>query len=503
MRKWIINNNTSTHQSSKTVESFQLALDKQQRLAGKMFFCCTAIIFLVSACKKFVEIPPPQTQLVTASVFNNSASATAALTNIYTQMNSNIESYYISQANGLLADELTNYSTSKPQTQYYINAMVATQTGTGEWSRAYNYIYQANAIIEALKNNPAISSSVTNQLTGEAKFIRAFWHFYLTNTYGDVPLVTATDYTINGTISRSEKAQVLEQLIGDLKDAQNLLNNNYVDASDTLTTTERVRPTKWAATALLARAYLYTNKYDSAEIQASAVINNKSLYDTVPLNNVFLKNSKEAIWQLATPLPANNRNTWDGYFYILLGAPSTGDVASSTLSPQMLNTFEVADQRKLNWVSSITTGGTTYYFPYKYKISTSSSITEYTMVLRLGEQYLIRAEARARQNNLSNAIADLDIIRGRARLPLISSTNPGVSQTALIDIILHERQVELFTEWGQRWFDLIRTNNISSVMSIVTPLKGGTWNLDGYQTLYPIPQTDRNSNPNLSQNLGY
>jgi starch-binding outer membrane protein, SusD/RagB family len=454
------------------------------------------------SCKKFVEIPPPQTQLVTASVFNNSASATAALTYIYTQMYSNNESYTISQANGLLADELTNYSTGAQLTQYYTNAMVATRS-PGQWTRAYNYIYQSNAIIEALNNNEAISGSVTKQLTGEAKFLRAFWHFYLTNAYEDVPLVTTTAYNVNGTMARTAKPQVFQQIITDLKEAQSLLNNNYIDASDTVVTTERVRPTKWAATALLARAYLYTKNYDSAELQASAIINNKSLYDTVSLNDVFLTNSKETIWQLATPLPSNNYNTTDGYVYILQGAPSTSSGSTSTLSPQLLNSFETNDQRKVNWVSSITTGGKTYYFPYKYKVYKSPTISEYTMVLRLGEQYLIRAEARAQQGNLNEAISDLDIIRKRAGLPLIANTKPGINQSALLSTILHERQVELFTEWGHRWFDLIRTGNINSVMSVVTPLKGGTWNPDGHQALYPIPQSDRNSNPNLSQNVGY
>ncbi len=476
---------------------------QRQFATAKLLFYLSFFVTITS-CKKFVEIPPPQTQLVTNSVFNNSASATAALTSVYTQMFNNTESYKISQANGLLSDELKNYSTRAPQTQYYANAMVSTQSSTGQWSNAYSYIYQANSIIEALKNNAAISYSVSNQLIGEAKFIRAFWHFYLANAYGDVPLVTTTAYNINGTISRTAKDEVHQQVITDLQDAQNLLSSNYVDASDTVTSTERVRPTKWAAAALLARAYLYTAKYDSAEFYASTVIGNKSLYDTVLLKTVFLKNSKEAIWQIATPLPVpSDQNTWDGYNYILLSTPSTASSRSSAISAQLLNSFETNDLRKTNWLSSITKNGTTYFFPYKYKVSTSTTISEYTMVLRLGEQYLIRAEARAQQGNLSGAISDIDIIRKRAGLPLIANINPGISQSALLTSILHERQVELFTEWGHRWFDLNRTNNISSVMSVVTPLKGGTWNPDGQQVLYPIPQKDRDTDPNLSQNYGY
>src|SRR6185369_6024182 len=102
--------------------------------------------------------------------------------------------------------------------------------------------------------------------------------------------------------ARSPKAQVYQQIIFDLTDAQNLLNNNYV-RSDALTTysigsAERVRPTKWAATALLARAYLYIGDYTHAEEQATAVLNNSSFYALSSLNNAFLKNSRETIWSL-------------------------------------------------------------------------------------------------------------------------------------------------------------------------------------------------------------
>jgi hypothetical protein len=73
----------------------------------------------------------------------------------------------------------------------------------------------------------------------------------------------------------------------------------------------------------------------------------------------------------------------------------------------------------------------------------------------------------------------------------------------MLSAILHERQVELFTEWGHRWFDLIRTKNATSVMSVVTPLKGGVWNNDGHQLLFPIPLSDLGKDPNLKQNSGY
>lgn len=301
---------------------------------------------------------------------------------------------------------------------------------------------------------------------------------------------------------------MLQQVITDLIKAQTLLNINYVDAkTDTATTIERVRPNKSVATALLARAYLYLGDYNGknianyadAETQATTVIND-SRYSLSPVTGVFLKNSAEAIWQLQTALPAGS-DTPDGILFILISAPQTGQNNYTTISSQLMGSFEPNDQRQNNWIGNYTATGpspVTYYFPYKYRNYTLKS-QEYTMVLRLGEQYLIRAEAEAQENKLAAAATDLNIIRARAGLPPTSAT----TQSALLAAIQHERQVELFTEWGHRWFDLQRTGNANNVMSIVCPQKGGSWSSDGHQQLFPIPQADIATDHNLTQNAGY
>jgi hypothetical protein len=469
-------------------------INKNRQLIGVLI-----LLLSITGCKKFVQLDTPPTLLVASSVFNDNTTATQAQANIYSQMSNNSESFSMANNSGLLGDELTGYATSGTLQQFYINAMTATDGYTGPWISAYNYIYQANAVLEGLQNSHGVGAAVKNQLNGEAKFIRAFWHFYLTNCYGAVPLVTTTAYAVNARLARAPQVLVYEQIIADLKDAQGLLSSHYVDFSDTANTTERTRPTLWAADALLARAYLYTKKYDLAEAAATTVIAHTDLYGLEPdLNNVFLANSQEAIWQLQVPLPTGNA-TSDGQNFILLAAPSGGGVS---LSSQLLGSFESGDKRRSNWVHDTTFTGTPYAYSYKYKQGIYvTMIKEYVMVLRLGEQYLIRAEARANQGKLPEAIADLNAIRNRAGLGNYagSATDPA----AVLNAIMHERQVELFTEWGHRWFDLIRTGTVNSVMSVVTPLKGGTWNSDGHQTLYPIPQLELGKDNNLTQNAGY
>src|SRR5690606_40581539 len=108
---------------------------------------------------------------------------------------------------------------------------------------------------------------------------------------------------------------------------------------------------------------------------------------------------------------------------------------------------------------------------------------------RFAEQYLIRAEARAMQGKLSGAIADVDKIRQRAGLELISDTNPAIDKEALLNIIFQERKLELFSEWGHRWFDLKRTGRASAVLSSIKPQWQDT------DILYPVPEEERSKNP--------
>jgi hypothetical protein len=115
------------------------------------------------------------------------------------------------------------------------------------------------------------------------------------------------------------------------------------------------------------------------------------------------------------------------------------------------------------------------------------------MVLRLGEQYLIHAEAAAELGNLGTALSDLNTVRARAGL----GASTASTQADLLTAIMHERQVELFTEWGNRWFDLNRTGTAGAVLNAE---KGG---FQSYMALYPVPFSQIEVNTLLTQNPGY
>jgi starch-binding outer membrane protein, SusD/RagB family len=256
----------------------------------------------------------------------------------------------------------------------------------------------------------------------------------------------------------------------------------------------KVRPNAYTATALLAKVYLYQKQWALAEAQASQIINSGLYTLNSNLNDVFLANSTEAIWQLLPVI--QGYETPEGASFV----PSvSGIIPTYVISNYLLNSFESGDLRESNWLDSTAANGQTYYYPYKYKLGydgNTAPLEDY-MVFRLGEQYLIRAEARAEQNEQGTAIADLNVIRNRAGL---ANTTAG-DQASLLTAIQHERQVELFCEWGNRWYDLKRTGDADTVMPAICTAKGGSWNNDWL--LYPVPYTELQLNPFLVQNPGY
>jgi hypothetical protein len=472
----------------------------KELLLGSLF---STFLLLGNSCKKLVDVNPPTSSINSGNVYQNDATAIAAVTNIYVDISKeNLTGGGIASMSlfaGLSADEISLYpgAHNNAVQYYYQNSLTGNNLNNPDfWTAFYKEIAIANTAIEALTASSGLTASVKQQLLGEAKFVRAFCYFYLLNLYGDVPLALTTDYKVNSMLPRASKENVYSQIVADLKEAQSLLSANFPDASLLNTTIDRVRPTKWSASALLARTYLYRGQWADAEGEASSIITNTTLFDTVSLANAFLKNNKEAIWQLQ---PVNSGwNTEDARIFLLpvSGPDQVGH--PFYMSKQLFNSFEIGDKRKTYWIDTVSRGGLHYFYPVKYKSANyNDPITEYQTVFRLSEQYLIRGEARAQQSKISEALSDLNLIRHKAGLNDVTITDI----TTLLNTIQHERQVEFFTEWGHRWLDLKRTGKIDEVMNGTASAKGGTWN-SNWQW-YPISNQELLLNPNLEQNAGY
>jgi hypothetical protein len=452
------------------------------------FFVLCFLIF-ENSCTKFITVGPPKTELVSATVFSSDAAANAAVVGIYSQMmaSQDFASLNITLYGAISADEFIDYSSDPFRRQFYYNGLTASNTDvTGFWGDAFQYIHAANAVIEGLQENKNVSPQNIKQLTGEALFIRSFCNFYLVNFFGKIPLITGTNYQVNAPASRMDRTIVYNQIIADLQAASDSLPGDYSFSQG-----EKTRPNKWAAEAFLARVFLYTGDWTNAITLSTAVINNSSAFSMdSDVNQVFLKNNPEAIWQLA-PVTAR-QNTYDGFAFILTGNP-TSTFGQVSLTNIVMNAFDSNDYRRINWIGTFADATGTYYFPFKYKQQSSVTATEYLTVFRLAEQYLIRSEALAEQNNINASLADLNVIRNRAGL---SNSNANDQQSLFI-AITQERQKEFFTEWGHRWLDLKRSGTIDEVLSVE---KSGWKSTD---TLYPIPQTEIQKDINLTQNPGY
>lgn len=441
------------------------------------------------ACKKFVEIPPPDNQLSSNLVFTDDKTAEAAVVGLYSSMNAYNSSFANYMGNFLPAfstDDFKYALSSATLNEFSENNLLPSNTYVRYlWNPVYGYIYHANAILEGIAGTDQLTEAGRNQFIGETKFLRAFYYFYLVNFFGDVPLILNTDYKTNTSLPRTDKADVYDAILDDLLDAQSKLVDDYPAA-------ERVRANKAAATALLARVYLYLQQWDKAEAEATKVINDNRYRLPDDLNNVFLKTSEEAILQLqAINKSTAGVNTWEGFSIVPF---AVGSRSYYNLYDSFLDAFEPGDERKNAWTNSYTIASGTFYYPYKYKIRTASTVQEYSMVLRLAEQYLIRAEARAQQNDLDNAKDDVDAIRDRAKLPLLPD---NLSKEEMLLAIEQERRMELFGEWGHRLFDLRRTGR---AMTVLSPIKPDLQETDLY---YPIPLDAMKTNPNLEQNEGY
>src|SRR5262249_22698890 len=160
-------------------------------------------------------VPNPVSQIATGAVFNDNGSATAAQLYVFGSLAGQVAS--IHWVTGLSSDELSTYSTGSSAPDLYNNALNINDASSllNFWQPFYQYIYDENALLENLPGSASVNPSVKKQLLAEAKFTRAWCFFYLANVYGDIPLVTTTDYTINIALPRTPKVQVYQQIITD------------------------------------------------------------------------------------------------------------------------------------------------------------------------------------------------------------------------------------------------------------------------------------------------
>ena len=367
------------------------------------------------------------------------------------------------------------------------------------WTHWYKSIGRASESIKFTENYGLTNETLKNRYIGEAKFLRALNYFYLVRGWGDLPIQEID------LIERKPVAEVYAYIEKDLTDAIATLplKSEYPSA-------DLGRATKGAAQALLAKVYLYQKKWQAAYDMAQTVINSGQYgleSDYAVLWRASSENGTESIFEFQGRGEAIAHGIQQ--YSETQGARGTSGWGwgFNTPSQDLLDAFN-AEGDDIRRDATIIFRGETLFDGrvvspavenpmYNEKAYSSANAgagdgDKNIRYLRLGEIYLIAAEAANELGNSSNALAALNVIRDRVDLPLITVTD----QTQLRNLIYKERRLELAFE-HDRWFDLVRTGQAQSVMTAL-----GKQFLPKHN-LFPIPNTQLIQTPAMRQNLDW
>ncbi|MFA0962312.1 RagB/SusD family nutrient uptake outer membrane protein [Roseivirga sp. BDSF3-8] len=387
----------------------------------------------------------------------------------------------------------------------------------GVWSGYYRGIRRANEVIDKVPR-ANINDDLGQRLVGEAKFLRAYFYFFLVRGFGGVPLLTGPTISAEG-ITRATEAQVLDQIEQDLIDAAAVLPEKSEYPS-----TELGRATRGAALGFLAKVYLWRDNYDDALTTAEQVINSGE-YSLAPdfamIFRVAGEHGSGSIFEVsATSSQVGHGQGGGGSQFNQVqgvrGNPNLG-WGFNWPSPELEASFDPQDPRRdatILYVGEELPDGSAVIVDnpnlegerYNQKAWVSEQINQGAAegnirLLRLADILLVAAEAANELNQTGKAQMYLNMVRQRARggdmdiLPDVTTSDQAQLRTA----IWNERRWELAME-QQRWFDLKSQGRLEEAMRAV-----GKTNFDPTRHIYwPIPQQEVDlTGGDLSQNDGW
>lgn len=367
------------------------------------------------------------------------------------------------------------------------------------WARWYKSVGRATQAIEYTEKFGLTDVTFKNRLIAEARFLRALNYFYLVRGWGDIPIQE------KDLVARVPKADVYKYIEDDLKFAIDNLPLKSAYAAKDLG-----RATKGAAQGLLSKVYLYQEKWQDAYDMAQAVFTS---------NQYNLETNYATIWRLAGEngpeslfeFQARGSAIAHGIqqYSQTQGARGTGGWGwgFNTPTQNLLNAFNAEGDAIRRDATIIFRGEVLYdgrvvnagaenpmYNEKAYSSANAGSddTDKNLRYLRLGEIYLIKAEAANELNRTDDALDALNEVRGRVSLADVTTRDKALLRTA----IWKERRLELAFE-HDRWFDLIRTKQAETAMIANSkPFTAKHW-------LFPIPENQRIQTPTMPQNTGW
>ncbi len=462
----------------------------------KILLCSAGLLLLLGSCDKQLSEPKPQASLDDRIAITNAANADVALTGAYDILNSaNSYGNQMAYFGDLSADATYQSGTFPTLFEMDNNAILPNNANTtSAWTTTYNGINRANNIISRVSTlQDPLLDVVANgvkgrdRILGESLLLRAFHYFSLVRFWGGVPLVLTPTTGIDASVrvSRNSEAECYDQIVKDLVQAEPLLPIAFAANADT-----RGRATRAGAQALLSRVYLYRKQYQLAADKAAQVLANTTYRLVTPFSAIFTtKNSSESVWELQF-----NATDQNGITFHYLQAPQGRRENAPTTAIITAFSASVGDQRAVAALGRTSAGTTplTQTNAVVVKYNRPATQDDPVYLIRLAEVILNRAEALAELNYPSDeALTLLNQVRSRAGVaPVVAALVPTVADFRLA--MERERFLEFAFE-GHRWHDLRRTGRAQTVLGIT----------DATKLLFPIPQRDRDANPNLAQNPGY
>ena len=472
--------------------------------------------FSFSSCSDFLE-QNPQTDLSENDFYKTADDILSAVNGVYSSLQEGdiYGNWYV--FGEIPSDNTRNQLSGSVTTQnefdqFYIdtqNSMIA-----NFWKAAYKVINRTNTILGRI-DGIEINTELANRYKLECKFFRALMYFNLVRVYGDVPLVLK-EISISESydILREPKENVYNQIIADLKEAQ--------DLPVSYSTAEDGRATQGAAKALLANVYMTLHKYAEAETILAEIINSGqySLLENTPgsLNidgykNVFSPvnhNSKEGIFEIqflkgGYGEGSNYANNFapenSGTNVVAVGGTGGNnipemDIYNAYEEGDLRRDFSMSlgyyDNRKNNeWVES------RYVCKFMDVPYQNNDASNNYPVIRYADVILMYAEALNQNGKTAEACKYLNMTRRRGFGYQTTETSPVDLQTTdkaqFALMVEQERRVELAFE-NHRWFDLIRTGRAVEVM------RSKGFSLNETNLICPIPQKQIDVNPKLTQN---
>ncbi len=488
-------------------------------------------VLLFSGCNNYLDTVPSD-QYTVENFWSSTEEAQAGLTGVY----QTLRGYPANQI--LFSSQVTPNSSRFDDPGGWRSLARGSAETTNPlfqdaWNSNYNGIGRANTVIDNVnaENLKDTDPNVINQIVGEAKFLRAFFYFDLANKFGGVPLIIETpDLEIHGDLGRSERGEVITQILKDLDESISALAETNAPG----------RATKGAAMALKSRVLLYESRWSEAASTAQNVmdLNKYSLFpDYRGLFKLENENNSEVIWDIQFKLPefghgyddAVDRHSNNSPLKELVDAYYMNDGMSIQESPiyDPLDPYKNRDPRlyqtirlmgymyngmndtpqQLDQTGFGTKKFTTYSDNTKIAEIPAGKSEINPIVIRYAEVLLNYAEAKNEAEGPVQSVYDaINKIRNRPTVDM-PDLPTGLTQEEMRQEIRHERRIELAME-GKYLEDIKRWRTAEIEMNgPVHDWQGNVYEDRKFNSnrdyLWAIPTQEIDLNPNLQQNPGW